>query len=428
MRSTSTETGAPSDDRSVEETGSTPVFASEVVEIATAGPMRAPAETSPGISPEEIWPANGVDSWRSSLLLTSWPPDPADRFSFLVRYTGAHDLLHTFESDLVLKVLERRTLALLKEYSPTTDHLVQEVERSGKPRYVAMVTAPLGASSYLEDAPHTSPSPVDAYPYNLDECSTSTFLASATEGEWSDRRAHHLGLGADDLTPKTLEITSWLCGTTFEGQSPQSCLPAWSTEIEAMCLRFFSPSKICIFVDAYWNIWSPHWPVLHRPTFDPLSTPIPLLTAMIMVGACHSPNTADRADAKFWYDLTESMVYNHLDSSFAITSNSCDWASNESQRRHTIQAIQAALLVCIFQGWDGSQSARQRIRIRRLNEVTAVRSSHHFVDASSLIAPRPVGSTGFRGLDIARSIMSQDLLLTGKNSSETKRRFGKTLH
>lgn len=59
---------------------------------------------------------------------------------------------------------------------------------------------------------------------------------------------------------------------------------SWSPALEARCLDFFSVLRFAKFLELYWSIWHPNVNFLHRPTFDPLDTPTPLLAAMAIIG------------------------------------------------------------------------------------------------------------------------------------------------
>lgn len=67
----------------------------------------------------------------------------------------------------------------------------------------------------------------------------------------------------------------------------------WSELVEQTCLIFFSPPNICKFLRIFWSSWYPNCPIVHRPTFDPLSVPPSLLSSMVIIGACLSPEKND---------------------------------------------------------------------------------------------------------------------------------------
>lgn len=143
----------------------------------------------------------------------------------------------------------------------------------------------------------------------------------------------------------------------------KSVIHSWSTLHELHCREFFSPTQLNDCLNLYWTMWHPNWPVLHRPTFDIKAVPAPLLAAMVLVGACFSQKRHVSTDARPWFDAVEALAFYDLE---LITTGDI------SHRR--IQSIQAAYLVCVYQGWNGEASAAFRVRHQRFDAiVTAVR-------------------------------------------------------
>lgn len=142
----------------------------------------------------------------------------------------------------------------------------------------------------------------------------------------------------------------------------RATLPQWSTLHGDRCFDFFSPTLVAEFLELYWSSWYPNWPVIHKPTFHAMTTPIPLLVAMVLIGACNSFSKYDRESAWYWFDTVEKLVFWDLEQT-----------SNRDAHRQ-VQSVQAAFLVCIYQTWDGCDTARRRIRRFRFNLlVTATR-------------------------------------------------------
>ncbi|KAK5044701.1 hypothetical protein LTR84_010593 [Exophiala bonariae] len=185
----------------------------------------------------------------------------------------------------------------------------------------------------------------------------------------------------DSLVVKTLEIVSRLREIIIGSKATSTPSLLWTPALEARCMHFFSPPKIRIFLEAYWSIWSPNWPVIHRPTFDCASIPTTLLTSLVVLGASHSPNPVDRHIARFWYDSVEQMVYTDLHNVSAALNQGHTWRPEADIQRRSVQAIQAAYAVCIYQNWDGTWSARTRIRRQRFNDVVAASRSLGFSQA-----------------------------------------------
>ena len=176
----------------------------------------------------------------------------------------------------------------------------------------------------------------------------------------------------DELSNKTSEIVCNLRRIILEDRTSTSTRTVWTPQLEALTLHFFSLAKVHIFLEAYWTIWSPNWPVIHRPTFDILSTPTTLFVGMVILGACHSPNPADRRNARIYYNYVEEMVFRDPYLSFRDWSGCGNITEQACYQRRFVQAIQAGYAVCIFQNWDGDPAARKRIRLERFSVLIAV--------------------------------------------------------
>ncbi|KAL4810628.1 hypothetical protein BDV18DRAFT_155241 [Aspergillus unguis] len=141
----------------------------------------------------------------------------------------------------------------------------------------------------------------------------------------------------------------------------------WSPIVERMCFHFFSPPNLCRYLDAFWSAWYPNCPIIHKPSFNPAKASPFLLASMAIIGSCLLERQ-DHQNAEMWFDAVEEMVF---DAEFLQedADASLDDAEHKSQ---TLQALQAAYLVCIFQNWEGSETTKRRIRRRRYSTVVAV--------------------------------------------------------
>lgn len=285
---------------------------------------------------------------RSIIMLQ----DPADSFSFLLTFTRNEGIVPVFESDTVLQQLKKASEAMLERskqfcYETWNDESLRTNSHLSTLAQNVLDPA-LDIENVMEFSEGLSSSPPPGPVYSLGQHS-SVFH----QNTWAD----------DPLAAKSLELVRAL--QSFEPNS-------WSLAMELECAHFFSPPKVRIFLEAYWSIWSPHWPALHRPTFDPLATPLPLLAALIIVGACHSPNPVDREDAKHWYDAVEDLVYCHLNCLSVKWTSDKLWLRKKSNQRQVIQAIQAAYAVSVYQNWNGTITAQSRTRRERWDTLVNV--------------------------------------------------------
>ncbi|KAH8816618.1 hypothetical protein F5884DRAFT_776811 [Xylogone sp. PMI_703] len=131
------------------------------------------------------------------------------------------------------------------------------------------------------------------------------------------------------------------------------------------CVQFLNPVNIERFLDLYWTRWHSNWPVIHKPTFDINNSPVLLLLVMALTGALMSSDPEDLENARKWLTPTERLVFRD------------PWLSGEdmsdTEKQYPdlqrLRLLQTAMLICILQIWEGTDTARRRIRQRRYNSV-----------------------------------------------------------
>lgn len=142
----------------------------------------------------------------------------------------------------------------------------------------------------------------------------------------------------------------------------------------------FTPSRIDKFVNLYFEFWHPHCPVIHQGSFSIESAPIPLLAAMIVMGAMYSQVDTEVSTAKLVLDLVELYIYSLEDLTdeyeirqmLRVPSNSAPESIGLSVLAfHHLQA--AYLMICV-QFWAGSMISRKRASDTRFGAVVKVRS------------------------------------------------------
>ncbi|CZT23659.1 related to C2H2 transcription factor [Ramularia collo-cygni] len=181
--------------------------------------------------------------------------------------------------------------------------------------------------------------------------------------------AKHLGCRFDAESPvaaQCSEIVSLIQEVITVKPRNSVVTQSWSAAVQEECAAFFSPTKLSLFVELYWTIWSPNIPFLHRPTFNIGSARPVLLAAMAVIGASVSSEEHDRSSAEAWFCCVEEAVFR--DDEFYYD------GSRESAfpPKSRIQALQASYIVCLFQNWQGTDSSKRRIRSFRYSTVIAV--------------------------------------------------------
>ncbi|KAK4160083.1 hypothetical protein QBC43DRAFT_293281 [Cladorrhinum sp. PSN259] len=144
----------------------------------------------------------------------------------------------------------------------------------------------------------------------------------------------------------------------------------WSLALEQRCLQFFTPSRFAKFIELYWAVWHPNVNFLHKPTFDPTTTKSILLAGMALIGACVSPDPVDNEDAKMWFNCVEEMVFTDDDFCRDVEPEITSQISILASRRK-LQALQAAVVVCLYQNWEGTDAGKRRIRRHRFSTVVS---------------------------------------------------------
>ena len=96
--------------------------------------------------------------------------------------------------------------------------------------------------------------------------------------------------------------------------------------------RVFTADTLPRYVSAYFNYFHPHFRFIHRPTFSIETSSLPLLLAVTLAGAAHSPPTDDVLSAHSLYSLAEEFI-------FARLQEACD------RQEDAIEAAQAAILI-----------------------------------------------------------------------------------
>lgn len=278
------------------------------------------------------------------------------KFDFLERFTSADGLANSFRCGTLF---QRQQIASIE----TIDWDISQEE-----------------SFNVFDAPDTSNASMTAIDSelscNVDEllqkperwpCSSTIDGSRLQSGPGTSQLynwAHH------PLALKTQEIIDRLKATIQHKPRKSPITLEWSSLVEDMCLLFFSPPNICKFLRLFWSSWYPNCPIIHRPTFDPLSTPPSLLSSMAMIGGCLSPRKRDNQIARAWFDAVEEMVFN--DEWLEEDSTASTSTRNPEGDLKRLQSLQAAYFVCLFQNWEGSDSSKRRIRRHRYNTLIAV--------------------------------------------------------
>ncbi|KAF5236557.1 hypothetical protein FAUST_6471 [Fusarium austroamericanum] len=150
----------------------------------------------------------------------------------------------------------------------------------------------------------------------------------------------------------------------------------WSPILEQMCIQFFSPQNLRKFLALYWHIWHPNVNFVHRPTFEPVKAKSTLVATMALIGASVSPDPTENKQAKMWFNCVEEMIFTDEDFCHDPEDNRGAPIFNFATDIPRIQALQAAYMVCLYQGWEGTEASKRRIR--RFRFSTAISMARDF--------------------------------------------------
>ncbi|RBR05966.1 hypothetical protein FVER53590_13928 [Fusarium verticillioides] len=146
----------------------------------------------------------------------------------------------------------------------------------------------------------------------------------------------------------------------------------WSTVLEQSCIQFFSPHSLRKHLALFWHIWHPNVNFVHRPTFDPATSKSTLVACMALIGASVSPSKNDNEQAKIWFNCVEEIVFTDDDFCNDPLNNQDTVLLSPIQNISKIQALQAAYMVCLYQGWEGTEANKRRIRRYRFSTVISM--------------------------------------------------------
>ncbi|KAF5638109.1 C2H2 transcription factor [Fusarium sp. NRRL 52700] len=146
----------------------------------------------------------------------------------------------------------------------------------------------------------------------------------------------------------------------------------WSNILEQTCIQFFSPHNLRKYLALFWHIWHPNVNFVHRPTFDPVTSKSILVACMALIGASVSPTKTDNEQAKVWFNCVEEIVFTDDDFCNDPLINQEISLLEPIQDISKIQALQAAYMVCLYQGWEGTEANKRRIRRYRFSTVISM--------------------------------------------------------
>lgn len=176
---------------------------------------------------------------------------------------------------------------------------------------------------------------------------------------------------SDPMSLKSHKILASIKSIVLHSGGRRTVTLTWSSTIQNSCAQFFSPSNIRRYLGLYWALWHPNVNIMHKPTFDPLSSKAYLLATMCLIGACMSPDSEDSSQARLWFNCVEELVFNSDDFCDDAQPPTCRDTGQVKWRHEKLRALQAAYMVLLYQTWEGTDSSKRRVRRLRFSMVIA---------------------------------------------------------
>lgn len=145
----------------------------------------------------------------------------------------------------------------------------------------------------------------------------------------------------------------------------------------AEAIELLSAEKIAIFIKLYFRHWHKHGPIVHEPSFNPCVAAIPLVLALMALGAMYSKDPQEVIKIKILLDTIETYIYSlpglseeydHPGRQYAKLK---DGATPEWQQ-YQLEEMQGAYLMIVLQYWTGTATARKRVRQARFTRIIEI--------------------------------------------------------
>ncbi|KAJ5860262.1 transcriptional regulator family: Fungal Specific TF [Penicillium soppii] len=164
--------------------------------------------------------------------------------------------------------------------------------------------------------------------------------------------------------------------------------PKAQQEISANLNFILTTGRIRQFISLYFKCWQPSCAMLHVPSFDPETVPLPLLAAVAFMGAMYSSDQRETCVAKRVLDFAELFVFSSdvfsAESEVSIVFSGGRCYKDETTDWVKFQNCQAGFIILLAQYWAGSRVSRNRAMENRFSEVVKVARRMELVKARHL--------------------------------------------
>lgn len=137
----------------------------------------------------------------------------------------------------------------------------------------------------------------------------------------------------------------------------------------ALGMTTLTQANVKMFIRLYFHHWNRHSPILHRGSFDVMTSSLPLILVVALTGALFSVSTDHHSTVRSMLDIAEESAFRDPD--FQDIASGI-FPEDLPQRRRAVQALQAAFSIAQLQLREGSVPKRKFVRSTRFDQIIYV--------------------------------------------------------
>lgn len=174
----------------------------------------------------------------------------------------------------------------------------------------------------------------------------------------------------DALEPRAQEIRTALQSTamTFGNNPETQALLELGPAISQL-----TAAEVASLIDLFFQHYHRHCPIVHKPSFNPTTKPLPLVLALIALGSLYAPDKARVERMRQLLDVIELYIFNvpGLREEFTYSFD-LSKAQDEDTLYAQFETMQGAYLLVVAQYFSGNLAAKRRARRQRFTRVLDV--------------------------------------------------------
>lgn len=176
------------------------------------------------------------------------------------------------------------------------------------------------------------------------------------------------------LEPRVLEIKAHLHAAAARLDNGNGT--SYRNDLDPV-IELVTCAEIETCVDLFFRYYHRHCPIVHKPSFCPVLAPLPLLLAVVALGAMYHKDTSKVAWIRKLLDPIETYIYGlpGLRDEHEGLLDLCR-APDDDTLHHQFKTFQGAYFIIVAQYFSGSITARRRVRQQRFSRVLTVRLAY----------------------------------------------------